>query len=612
MSKRPGNNQPATIAGDLSKGVVVVLSGGFVDEMNPPEVLERMDEYVADLNADPFVKAHTNGKGLTFKLLNNQAKPHIHQAEWRKVVEALIRLKPSPLILVGHSYGGAAAVSIARSLEHEGITVDLLATHDTIQTVDDLGDPNLVPPNVTLNLNPYVIPTPAWMLAPCPIGQRNFRESDRSMDGVINAGLTYHLGGAFSHKNAFYELAGGDKVTRRQYELPRLILDVTLAVLRGSSNADVLAVVRPPLQTLATKSRIVIQLETQNFKQTLRPKPISHLEVAEAVAALPIGDVRGAVDALPKKGTKRKYAGPVKSDGHGESHIQGLAGFGDHFLLTHSDKSKDHGRILVVDRRPGQRKLIAEFPLPALGTGPDPLNHAGGCQLIDHVLAVPSESGQNSSVVAFFDVSNPLKISELNSSLRIVRTQRDAAAVGITTLTRNGQRVWLCGVYDSGSVDFYESPDLPGGAPFQPLFSSPIKVMEKHHQALLLLTDQNNHVFAAGLNRGNFPFFDTLVLYAVDLAGKAMKPDPDRSISTGGSTRLRWGTALEIVGDRLALHCTERNYNKDCDINTFATALEMTESVVARRKSRRKRTAPKRAARKAEVKKATKRRRRPK
>ena len=210
--------------------------------------------------------------------------------------------------------------------------------------------------------------------------------------------------------------------------------------------------------------------------------------------------------------------------------------------------------------------------------------------MIGDVLAVPSESGQNSSVVAFFDVSNPLKIRELHSSLRIARTQRDAAAVGITTIIRNGQTVWLCGVYDSGSVDFYESPDLPGGAPFQPLFSSPIKVTEKNHQALLLFTDQANQVFAAGLNRGNFPYFDRLVLYTVDLVGKSMTPDPDRSYSTGGGTRLRWGAGLEIVGDRLVLHCTERNYGKRLrhQYIRFDTALG---------RSRRRRERPYRSAR---------------
>ena len=141
MRGRSGKVRRAARAGDLSKGVIVMLSGGFVDEMNPQDVRDRMDDYIADVNADPYVQAHTNGKGLKFKLLRNQVHPHIHQAQWRKVVQALETLKPSPLILVGHSYGGAAAVSIARSLEIGGTTVDLLCTHDSIQTIDDLGDP---------------------------------------------------------------------------------------------------------------------------------------------------------------------------------------------------------------------------------------------------------------------------------------------------------------------------------------------------------------------------------------------------------------------------------------------------------------------------------------
>ena len=54
---------------DLSNGAIVVLSGGPVDLMNPPEVRARMDQLVVDINNDPFVSANTNGKGLTFKLL---------------------------------------------------------------------------------------------------------------------------------------------------------------------------------------------------------------------------------------------------------------------------------------------------------------------------------------------------------------------------------------------------------------------------------------------------------------------------------------------------------------------------------------------------------------
>ena len=594
MRRRSGKARRVATAGDLSRGVIVVLSGGFVDQMNPQDVRDRMDDYIADVNSDPYVQAHTNGKGLKFKLLRNQLYPHIHQSEWSKVVQALERLKPSPLILVGHSYGGAAAMSVARSLESAGTTVDLLCTHDSIQTTNDLGDPNRVPANVGLNLNPYVIPTPAWMLAPFPIGRRNVREVGGAMDGVLNVGLTYNLGGAFAHKNAFHELA-------------HLLLDVTLAVLRGASNADVLTMVQAPLQTLATESRIVVELETKDFKKTLAPKALSKSVKVIAAEDAVVNDVRAAIAALPNKGTSAKYAGPVKSDGNADSHIQGLASFEEYFLLTHSDKSKEAGRILVVDRRPGQQKFVTEFRLPPLNTdGRDALNHPGGCQLIGNVLAVPSESGKNSSVVAFFDVSNPLKIRELHASLRIQRTDRDAAAVGITTITRKGQPVWLCGVYDSGSVDFYESPDLPGGAPFQPVFSSPIKLTEKNHQALLLFTDQANQVFAAGLNRGNAPYFDRLVLYMVDLVGKSMTPDPDRKFSTTAGARLRWGTGLETVGDQLVLHCTDRNYGKSCDINMFAPARRSADRAATRLDGaprRRKKTVVKKGASRKAVRK---------
>src|SRR3954447_18096536 len=110
----------ATPARDLSHGVIVVLSGGGFDAMNPAEVRNRMDQYITDVNADPFVQANTGGAGLTFKLLAGQNKPHLHQAKWRQICDALKLLTASPLILVGHSNGGAAAVDLARCLQSQG------------------------------------------------------------------------------------------------------------------------------------------------------------------------------------------------------------------------------------------------------------------------------------------------------------------------------------------------------------------------------------------------------------------------------------------------------------------------------------------------------------
>jgi hypothetical protein len=255
---------------DLSNGVIVVLSGGGVDEMNPKDVRDRMDEYITDVNADAYVQANTGGKGLKFKLLPGQKDPHLHQTKWRKICDALNRLEATPLILVGHSNGGAAAMNIARCVRSQGKSVDLLFSADTVLTLDDIGDVNTVPPNVRLNFNPYVIPTLEWLLLPFPIGEPNRRQADGSLDDILNIGLEYHLGGAIAHKNAFYHLAGGDK-KRGGHRFPHLLLDVTLAVLRGESNYEIIKNAVKPLQTLSTKDRVVIELETTDFKKTLRP-----------------------------------------------------------------------------------------------------------------------------------------------------------------------------------------------------------------------------------------------------------------------------------------------------------------------------------------------------
>jgi hypothetical protein len=268
---RPGTRAVArTIVRDLSKGVIVVLSGGGFDAMNPQEVRDRMDQYIVDVNADPFVQANTAGQGLTFKLLTPQPTKHLHQGKWRQICTAIAALDASPLILVGHSNGGAAAVDLARCVQAQGKSVDLLFTADSVLTLDDNGNPNRVPANVRLNLNPYVIPTPAWLLAPFPIGKRNRREADDSLDGIINIGLEYNLPGALAHRNAFYELAGGDK-RPGGYKLPHLLLDVTLAVLRGDAQAAILSMAQASLQTLATASHLDIALETTGFSTTLHP-----------------------------------------------------------------------------------------------------------------------------------------------------------------------------------------------------------------------------------------------------------------------------------------------------------------------------------------------------
>ena len=264
---------PHPVDRDLSKGVIVVLSGGPVDFMNPKEVRDRMNQFIADVNRHPYVVEHTQGKGLAFKLLPAQKERYLHQTTWRKVCAKLKTLAPSPLIVVGHSNGGAAAMSLARCIDEAGLKIDLLFSADSIFTLDDLGDPNEVPSNVVLNVNSYVIPTEEFWICPFPIGRRNRRESGAELDRLLNIGLEYHLGGCVAHRNAFYELAGGDE-TEGGHSRPHLLLDTTIASLRGESVDTILQATRLSLRELSTKSKIRIALETKGFNEIIAPRGI--------------------------------------------------------------------------------------------------------------------------------------------------------------------------------------------------------------------------------------------------------------------------------------------------------------------------------------------------
>lgn len=272
--------EPASVTGkvsmpptpiDLSDGVIVVLSGGPFDALNPPEVLDHMERLIDDVNADPWVRERTGGVGLRFKLLQGQVNGHLHQSKWRKIRAALQNLKARPLIIVGHSNGGAAAVDLAKTLATDGRIVDLLITADSVATLDDVGNINRIPSNVRFNLNSYVIPTLAWMLAPFPIGQRNVRDVEAAETTLVNVGLQYNLPGALAHRNTFYELNGGD-IRNNVPEYPLLMRDVVLALLRQTPDDEVVVGIAQSLQMLADGAQVTIELESRQLTRTIRPQ----------------------------------------------------------------------------------------------------------------------------------------------------------------------------------------------------------------------------------------------------------------------------------------------------------------------------------------------------
>ena len=161
-------------------------------------------------------------------------------------------------------------MDLARCLEAQHRTVDLVFSCDSVLTLEDIGDVNVVPDNVRINVNTHVIPTPAWILAPFPFGKANKRATGDPVSNILNIGLAYNLGGAIAHRNAFYDIAGGDE-TGTGFKYPNLLLDTTIAALRGATTFDIVQSAETALQTLATKAKVRVEMASTNFRKTLLP-----------------------------------------------------------------------------------------------------------------------------------------------------------------------------------------------------------------------------------------------------------------------------------------------------------------------------------------------------
>jgi len=283
---------------DLSSGVIVVLSGGPFDEMNPPEVRERMDQLIVEVNADSDILARTDGRGLKFKLLSPQKQPlkHIHQSHWPELCDLSDLSEASFIVLIGHSNGGAAVMDLARCLD--GKTIDFAFTADSVFTVIDNGDANKVPANIKLNLNAYMIPTIYWWLLPFPFGRRSLRE-DGSLEGILNIGLPFEEGGAIAHRDVFYDLAGGDRGVLG-YKYPELIREATLAVLKGADDSSIFELAQSSLQIVANEVRIPIDIDTAGVTTTIQPAgstgPVEMSRLTEPT----IGDLRKSLHEIER------------------------------------------------------------------------------------------------------------------------------------------------------------------------------------------------------------------------------------------------------------------------------------------------------------------------
>src|SRR5262249_4404980 len=152
--------------------------------------------------------------------------------------------------------------------------------------------------------------------------------------------------------------------------------------------------------------------------------------------------VRSVLDvfsAIPEKHTSEDAIVGAPHTDVVESHIQGIARKGSHYLLTHSDVHGECALLLAVD----ETKKSQAIPLPVPPVKGSTLNHAGGCQLIGDYLVIPFEAvHDNVSRVSFFDVSQPGQPVELTTPAPIIREDHRAGAAGVANLSVNGTEFW--------------------------------------------------------------------------------------------------------------------------------------------------------------------------
>jgi hypothetical protein len=302
--------------------------------------------------------------------------------------------------------------------------------------------------------------------------------------------------------------------------------------------------------------------------------------------------------------------------------VQGLAVVSGHYLFTHSDENREGGRIVIADR--ARKEVTAWYAIPPFTIPPEKpfFHHAGGCQLLGDVLVVACETGQRDrarSVAAFFDVTEPTVPRELQS-WRIENGSARAMAAGFTKIQSAGRDTLLVATFEHGRVEFYEfdSLDRP---PRQPTFK--LRVDEDEHQAFLLLTDQQNQVFAVGLNSGGLLGNAEAVLYRLERrttgrdAGR-LEVVATKKFKTDEGARLRWGATIVVPSqDHMILYCSSRRFDRDdadadssgehgCTLNIFDPAAPRKLRATGRRTAtrgeggaRRRRGAGRRLARRS-------------
>lgn len=174
------------------------------------------------------------------------------------------------------------------------------------------------------------------------------------------------------------------------------------------------------------------------------------------------------------------------------SHVQGVARYNNYFIMTHNSESSsaDCGSIVVISEE--KKKAVYR-----INTSDKRYGHPGGIQQIGDYLAVSLENNSK-SLIRFYDLSQMSdtdKYPPLLLDANIVRDNKTAGAVGITTCSENGIDYFLLAVHAGGDVDFYKSNGKLLSDPqckFNLIFGCKIKYSADN---ICLVTDNTEQIY---------------------------------------------------------------------------------------------------------------------
>jgi hypothetical protein len=173
-------------SGKNQKAIIYFITGAPFDVQ--PGQIKDTTKILAD-----FIKTNLSESAYTIQ----------HNSKWKEICSNITKLKTanpeSEIILLGHSYGAQAGITVSDCLSKKGIKVNRLVTLDTIHKTFDLPS-DVIPANVDINNNFYQTSEPFLR------GEKNEHRADQSEVGITNTEVKVENGNS-PHFDMVKELA---------------------------------------------------------------------------------------------------------------------------------------------------------------------------------------------------------------------------------------------------------------------------------------------------------------------------------------------------------------------------------------------------------------------